>query len=313
MVGLYPLFAVGVVASILVVIFLGSVIRSLLRMTGVAAGVPLGALSPWRRRLRISMLITGVAILAAIPWAFVEPYFPRVETILLHAKKVSRPFRIVQLSDLHCDPELRAESRVIEKVRTLKPDLVVFTGDAVNSDAGIPNFRNTMKAISRIAPLYGVRGNWEAWWFTHVDTFRGSGIKELNGTSKRLTLNGQPIWIGGCAVDNEGVMKRMLKSMPKDAYRIVLHHYPAASRLVDGRADLLLTGDTHGGQISLPFIGALVRISRWDRTFYPAGLHRTQRGLTFYVNRGIGMEGRHVPRIRFNCPPEIALFEIRPL
>jgi predicted MPP superfamily phosphohydrolase len=197
-------------------------------------------------------------------------------------------------------------------IASLKPEMIVFTGDGVNSDEGIPLFKKTMKSLSKIAPLFGVRGNWEAWWFTHIDTFKGTGLIELNGTARPVRVAGQTIWIGGVAVDEEQKLDSMLTQMPKDAFRIILHHFPAASTLVDGRADLLLSGDTHDGQLKLPVIGPLIRIRRWGTPFYESGIHHTAAGLDFYVNRGIGMEGHHVPRVRFNCPPEIALIELSP-
>jgi predicted MPP superfamily phosphohydrolase len=81
---------------------------------------------------------------------------------------------------------------------------------------------------------------------------------------------------------------------------------------VDGHVDLLLSGDTHGGQIALPLIGPLIKVRRWRDRFYEAGLHTAPGGTRYYVNRGIGMEGHHVPRVRFNVPPEVTLLEIRP-
>jgi predicted MPP superfamily phosphohydrolase len=73
--------------------------------------------------------------------------------------------------------------------------------------------------------------------------------------------------------------------------------------------DLYLCGHTHGGQIRLPLIGALVTSSKfWKR--YEMGRY-VEANTTLYVSRGIGMEGMGAPRARFLCPPEIELFEIR--
>jgi predicted MPP superfamily phosphohydrolase len=73
--------------------------------------------------------------------------------------------------------------------------------------------------------------------------------------------------------------------------------------------DLFLAGHTHGGQIRLPLIGAVVTSSiYWKR--YEMGLY-TQGHTWLYVSRGIGMEGLGAPRARFLCPPEIELFELR--
>ena len=74
---------------------------------------------------------------------------------------------------------------------------------------------------------------------------------------------------------------------------------------------MLLSGDTHGGQIVFPLLGPLIRIGRWDGKFHESGLHRIGK-MWLYVNRGIGMEGGPVPRTRFFCPPEVALIEIVP-
>ena len=126
-----------------------------------------------------------------------------------------------------------------------------------------------------------------------------------------LTVRGQEIWLGGVAVDSEHEIDRAVAAMPEDRFRVFLHHYPAAWELLDGKVDLLLSGDTHGGQIVVPLLGPLVRIARWDGRFYESGLAR-MGNLWLYVNRGIGMEGGGVPRTRFLCPPEITLFELLP-
>ncbi len=267
---------------------------------------------PPSRVIRKAFLVLGALGLLCFGWAFIEPYFPRTEATRIPSPKITRPVRIVHLTDLHCDATERAEEAVVEMTRALTPDLILFTGDGINSDEGIPLFRRTTRALAEIAPLYGVRGNWEVWWFKRENPFRGSGLRALNGEAVPIVVAGQPLWLAGVAVDHEGRMGRMLKRMPKDAFRIVMHHFPAAVRRVDGRADLLLSGDTHGGQLCLPFVGPLIRIARWDRRFYAAGLHRTRRGLWHYVNRGVGMEGGDVPRVRFNCPPEVALIELVP-
>ena len=312
MVELYRFFLVALFFAVIYAACLKWVFQWGLFKLGVLREDPAHGLSRGRRVIRRGTLVIGGLGILGLAWAFIEPYFPRVAASRIQSKKITAPVRIVHLSDLHSDPVERAEDEVVEKVRSLKPDLILFTGDGVNSDEGIPLFRRTMRALAEAAPVYGVRGNWEVWWFDHVNTFRGGSIRELNGEAVPVEVSGQTIWIGGVAVDHEHLLKPMLRRMPKNAFRIVLHHFPAASRLVDGRADLLLSGDTHGGQLRLPLVGPLIRISRWDRQFHFSGLHRTRRGLLYYVNRGVGMEGSSVPRVRFNCPPEIALIELLP-
>ena len=255
--------------------------------------------------------LCGLYILALV-WSFVEPYYPCLEKVRLTSPKVTEPLRIVQISDTHCDATGRAEARVVEMIRELQPDLILFTGDGVNSDEGIPQFKQLMQQLSHVSPLYGVQGNWEAWFFSDVDTFAGTGMIELTSEAKMVTIRNQKIWITGAAVGGEAGSRRRAGKLPKSAFRIALHHYPVAIQKFDGVVDILLSGDTHGGQIALPLIGPLIKIKRWGGPYYMTGLHTMSSGTHLYVNRGVGMEGGNVPRVRFMAPPEVTLIEIHP-
>ena len=73
--------------------------------------------------------------------------------------------------------------------------------------------------------------------------------------------------------------------------------------------DLYLCGHTHGGQVRLPIIGAVLTSSQLGKR-YEMGLY--QGGRThMYVSRGIGLEGLSAPRVRFLAPPEITLVTVQ--
>ena len=112
-------------------------------------------------------------------------------------------------------------------------------------------------------------------------------------------------------MENEPALLPALEKVPRGRFTVLVHHYPETVDMMAGwGADLVLAGDTHGGQVRLPFVGPLVRISRYGR-YRDIGLHRV--GKTWlYINRGIGMEGGRAPRVRFRCRPEITLIEIAP-
>ena len=105
-------------------------------------------------------------------------------------------------------------------------------------------------------------------------------------------------------------------------FSIFLHHYPDLvedlagqnARLAeDGesrRVDLYLAGHTHGGQIALPFYGAIITLSEFGKK-YESGMYKVA-DIVLYVNRGIGMDGGPSPRARFFARPEITVFEIKP-
>jgi hypothetical protein len=264
-----------------------------------------------RRMIRLAGWI-GVALGPLLfCWGLSEPYFPqvtihRIESPLIRS---SRPVRIVHLSDLHTDG-VRLEERLPELVAQLSPDLVVFTGDAINSGDGLPLFQRTMSQLARQFPTFAVRGNWDVWWFDNTDLYSGTGVHLLDGKGESLDVRGTRLWIAGTAVDNEALIEPAIRRAPRGSFRILAHHYPGSVELArQAGADLVLSGDTHGGQIVLPILGPLVRIRRLGQPFIEAGLH--QRGETFlYVNRGLGMEGHGVPPVRIGCRPEIAALDL---
>lgn len=88
--------------------------------------------------------------------------------------------------------------------------------------------------------------------------------------------------------------------------RVLLMHYPSvADHLGQRRFDLILAGHSHGGQVRLPFVGA-VSLPRGVGQ-YDYGRYETSGG-PLYVNAGIGTLS-HFP-FRFNCPPEITVVTI---
>jgi hypothetical protein len=245
----------------------------------------------------------------------VEPFWPQVERLRVETGKLppgTGPVRVVLVADTHCDPVARAEPRIPELVRGLAPHVIVFAGDAVNSKEGLPHFRGLVTQLAQIAPTWAVRGNWEAWWFRELDFYSGTGVGNLEERAVPVRAGGAEIWLCGAAPRTVVALPAELEGVPEGRFTIFVHHYPevGAEVLRAGRADLALGADTHGGQVRLPLLGPLVRISRRG-DYFDVGAHRVGGG-TLYVNRGIGMEGGDAPRMRFLCRPEITLIEIAP-
>jgi predicted MPP superfamily phosphohydrolase len=125
-----------------------------------------------------------------------------------------------------------------------------------------------------------------------------------------IERGGQRLWLGGLADPVTGVPDLDL-AIPRqpDGPVLLMCHAPdyADDVIADPRGrlvDVMLTGHSHGGQVRLPFLGAIV-LPKGGRK-YVMGLYRFNR-LQLYVNRGIGTAG--LP-FRLNCPPEITLFTL---
>lgn len=255
---------------------------------------------------------------------FVEPFWLDVTHVKLHTKKLqvgSKGFRIAHISDLHSDPKLRLEDQLPTAIAAEKPDIIVLTGDCVNSPEGLPNFKRFLAATSKIAPTYVVRGNWDSWYFNKLDLFGGTDAIELNGNVREIVVGDVPVSITGFAVEperdvipdgGEAALNAALSEVAnKGPLSIVLYHYPDLIEEVSKqKVDLYFAGHTHGGQVRIPFYGALITLSKFGKK-YEAGLYHVQ-DTTLYVNRGIGMEGGSAPRIRFLCRPELTIVDVVP-
>lgn len=268
----------------------------------------------WLGRISVSLAVVGVLCFAY--GYFVEPYWLSVSHVKISSAKLpagTRPIRIVHISDLHSDPKARLEGRLPQAIAAQRPDIIVFTGDSINSPGGLPVFRACLTEIAKIAPTFVVKGNWDGWYWNRMGLFDGTGAKELNGDSAEVIVNGVPIWIAGAGVgfEDEKMMEQAVASVPPEAFKVFLYHYPDMIKEVAQRkVDLYCAGHTHGGQVALPWYGALVTLSKYGKR-YEAGLYREDE-TWLYVNRGIGMEGGLAPRVRFWARPEVTVIEVSP-
>jgi predicted MPP superfamily phosphohydrolase len=265
----------------------------------------------------IFYLAAFLGCLCALYSLYVEPYWPQVTHVALTNSKVAAPLRIVLISDLHSDGKIRLENRLPDLIRQQHPDLIAFAGDTVNSRAGVPVAHEVMTQLAAIAPTYVVLGNWDVeldreWGqsFSQSPFFAGTGVHNLLGSGEMLELKGNQIWITGAATDQEYLLSSLLQKTPPGRFSIFLFHFPDCVVDVNNSPiDLYLAGHTHGGQVALPFYGALITFSRYDKK-YESGLFHLDHAW-MYVNRGLGMEG-HSPRARFFARPEITVIDVAP-
>jgi predicted MPP superfamily phosphohydrolase len=227
---------------------------------------------------------------------------------------------IVQLSDLHLHRISRAYRTAIDVIRREHPSLVVITGDLVDradQTAACLAFLTELRAAAG-APVVVVSGNWDhrafptrqsiaAW---HERLQAETGIRVLVNQNVVLHRGGDRVWLVGTDDPYFGHadLDASFKGVPNTAFALVLTHAPEAFEELAERsaARLVLAGHTHGGQVRLPFIGAVRVPSRYG-TRFARGLFKL--GDTFfYVNAGMGMS--HFP-IRFLCRPELTVLTLK--
>ncbi|QRN96768.1 metallophosphoesterase family protein [Archangium violaceum] len=213
--------------------------------------------------------------------------------------------RIVHLSDLHVDGWTRALSRLPDEVNALQPDLLVFTGDSLNSEAGLPVLREVLSRIQTRYGRFAVQGNHDVSLWRGLDLFGGGVAEELRSEALR-TAEGRLV-LCGAPYGAPGAVASCLRDNT-EGFRLVAYHTPdLVEDLAPLGPDLYLAGHTHGGQVRLPFYGAVLTMSRFDKK-YEMGRYEVGQ-TTLFVSRGVGVEP-HAPRIRFLCRPEIAVIDL---
>lgn len=235
----------------------------------------------------------------------------RVEIRLKRLPSQLDGFKVIHLSDIHHSPFTGLEQirRVVKVANRLRPDIVLLTGDYVSHNREY--IAPVAAALAKLKAKYGVHaclGNHDHWTDAELVThlFRGEGINMLVNQGQRFEANGASFWLAG--VDDYMVGKTdvpaALKGSFPDEMKLLLAHNPVIFReAVRNGVDLTLSGHTHGGQIK--FRDEEKRI--WRTRKLRAGLY-ARRKSQVYITRGIGTV---VVPMRYQCPPEISLLELR--
>jgi len=221
-------------------------------------------------------------------------------------------FRIVQLSDIHHGPFSSREQieRAVETANRLKPDIIALTGDYISKErqyaAPCAEMLGRLEARHGV---YAVMGNHDHWVDAALltDLFRAEGITVLTNEGMHFEKDGAAIWLAG--VDDYMVgledLSLALAGARDEEMKLLLAHNPIVlRRAARASVDLVLSGHTHGGQVAI----------RGERSASGRPRRRVMKGLVrqgntqIYVNRGLGTV---VLPIRYGCPPEISLLELR--
>jgi predicted MPP superfamily phosphohydrolase len=264
---------------------------------------------------KIVHILAIIGVICFIDGFFVEPKWIQVTHFEIESAKVKNHdksgLRVVQFSDTHCETRPRNEKKLVEIVNSLKPDVIVFTGDSLNTPKALPLFKDTLKQMQASLGKFAVRGNFDSYFWTGLDLFSGTGFKELADETVTVEKEGDAFCITGFNVPCPENFQKVLQEVPAEKYSVLLYHYSDLAESLEGlNVDLYLSGHTHGGQVRLPFYGAPVTLSHFGKK-YEAGMY-TIGNMKLYVNRGIGLENAPAPKVRFLCRPEITVFDIKP-
>ncbi|MER7796329.1 metallophosphoesterase [Microbacterium sp. NPDC096154] len=257
----------------------------------------------------------------------------------------SAPVRILHVSDIHMAPWQHRKQRWISRLVALRPDLVISTGDSLGHSDGIDAVRDALSPLRGVPGVF-VHGSNDYWgpgprnpfrYFSgpserapkavrldtdSLDAFMTDelGWRSVDNAATALTVRGSRIRLFGVGdahhdLDDMDAAASALATLPDGPLTLGVAHAPYR-RVLDGLselgADMLFAGHTHGGQVRVPFYGALV--ANCDIPL------RQSRGLSMWTHRGriaplnvsAGLGHSIYAPVRFACRPEVSLITLAP-
>ena len=216
-------------------------------------------------------------------------------------------YRILQISDLHDATFGENQQNLVGKVRDAKPDMIVITGDLIDSNRyNLENSMNVVDQIVEFADVYYVTGNHEV--ATNdvgriKEELTASGVHVLSNETVRITRDGESISLSG--IEDPLMGKEAAEMIPtskvsSDLFSVLLAHRPEDFQAyVDAGMDITFSGHAHGGQFRIPLVGGLVAPGQGYFPEYTAGIHE-QGESKLVVSRGLG--NSIIPVRLFNLP-----------
>jgi hypothetical protein len=184
---------------------------------------------------------------------------------------------------------------IAKRINSIKPDLLFITGDSVDQSEKIQSLNEFLELMDLSIPKYAITGNWEYWGDVDLSQLQSmyskNNCKLLINENRSMTVRGREIsiigiddYIGGNADYNKAV-----QNLKQTDTNIVLTHCPEHRDIISKQMgttaiDLVLSGHTHGGQIT--FLG-IVPFKPPGSGNYLKGWY-TEKEPKMYISKGIG-------------------------
>ncbi|MEH6940301.1 metallophosphoesterase [Bacillus sp. JJ722] len=273
-----------------------------------------------KRSIATLLSISGIGVSSRYYAEYIEPYWIDITYHTISDEHIPNGFSgstIVQFSDTHLgfQYQLNDLNKTVGLINELKPDLIVFTGDLMDNPNHyqyptriVPILQKLHASLGKLC-IYGNHDHGGYGSNLYRKTMEDSGFIVLHNSNTIIKNKmNQSIYISGLddAMLGKPDWGKALHNIPQNAYSILLSHAPDfADRANNEPISLQLSGHSHGGQVKIPFYGALVT-PPFAKKYYE-GMYELEN-MKLYVNKGLGTT--RLP-FRFLARPEITVFTLQ--
>lgn len=224
--------------------------------------------------------------------------------------------RVALLADFHYRPDKDEElvEKTLHQIRADKTDLIALAGDFVDSSPRVLEpLLARLRNLEAAHGVFAVMGNHDGWNVSREEikrSFEKTGISFLINRHSRITIRGETLAVAGTDFVWKGRPdpELTLRGIPAGMPVLALVHEPDYFDVMSARPEVMLqlSGHTHGGQCQVPLLGYAPVSVKYGRLYNYGEYTRGESKL--FVTRGVGTTG---PRVRFSCPPELAMLTLR--
>lgn len=261
----------------------------------------------------IFLIVCSIALI----YSLIEPYWLQIKDVTILSKDIPTSFdslKIVFIADIHHGPFFSRDrvKNLVDKINALKPDIIVLGGDYVHRDKKFiePCFEE-LKNLKATIGKYGVLGNHDHWESAELtrQCMKNADINILDDNAMWIDKNGDKIKIGGVGdfTEDKQDLSPTINDVNENNFVILLSHNPDyAEQIKTKMIDLVLSGHTHGGQVTFFGLWAPTIPSKYGQK-YRTGIVNTDYTKVLVTN-GVGTI---TPPVRFFARPEIILIHLK--
>ncbi len=271
-----------------------------------------------KKRFFPTILLIFVGVIALMVYIWYSGTFKlHVEETVIKSDKISEEMTVLQLSDLHGSFFGNGNKDLLEEIDEINPNFIFITGDVFTSEDenGKRTALGLMKTLEAKYFTCYVTGEHDNDSLFHSELI-DAGVRVLHYNSVDFKQGDDLYRIYG--INNVYYSDTFDLSteftLDKNCYNILLAHNCNPEAFKKFGADLTLCGDTHGGQIRLPFVGAVKYEGQWfpemgaDTDQYIKGHYKLGKN-DLYISPGLG---NYPYPIRIDNPPELSVIKLVP-